>query len=240
MISAYRKPTATGTRRNPITITARRTAAFRPGFDRTGGFYGRYSYGARGGELKFHDVDADDAGISAAGTLLNTGSINLIPQGITEKTRVGRKCVVRSIDWKYNISKGIVPGSASSPGETVRVILYKDKQCNGATATVLGILETDNYQSFRNLANSGRFVILMDRVHDINVLAAAGDGAVNDESGLTRHYKFHKACAVPLEFDAAAGAITEIRSNNFGVLLLSKTGALTSFDSKLRLRFSDN
>lgn len=220
-------------------IRARRGAAlgrFRAGFDRTGGFYGRY---ANGGELKFHDVDLDDAAIAQAGTL--TASINLIPQGVTEKTRVGRKCVIKSILWRYTIDKATTTSTASG-GEIVRVVMFVDKQCNGATAAVAGaggILETDDYQSYNNLANSGRFRILYDKVHMANSTAAAGDGTANDTFSRFITGKFYKKCNIPLEFDSTTGAITEIRSNNIGVLLLSKTGAITGFDSKIRLRFSD-
>ncbi len=47
------------------------------------------------GELKFHDVDLDDALVSATGTV--TPSINLIAQDVLENTRVGRKCTLKNI-----------------------------------------------------------------------------------------------------------------------------------------------
>lgn len=188
------------------------------------------------GELKFHDVDLDDAVISAAGTI--TSSINLIAQGVTESTRVGRKCVVRQILWRYNINIIGVAGSGVTAGDVVRVILYLDKQCNGAAATVTGILESDDYQSFNNLANTSRFRILMDRTHQCNPVGFAGDGAANDSPEVQFPYTFFKKVYVPLEFDSTTGAISEIRSNNLGVLMLSKGGVL-KFESKIRLRFTD-
>ncbi len=214
----------------------RRTAfskrAFRPGVDRTGGFYGRYS--GRRGELKFHDVDLDDA-VIASGIQI-TPSINLIAQGVTESTRVGRKCTVKSVNWHYNITMPDV-GNAGA-GEVVRVVLYKDKQANGATATATGLFESDDYQSFRNLANSGRFEVLMDRTHKLNYQSSAGNGTANDAPLQEHTFSFYKACHIPLEFDSTTGAITEIRSNNLGVALIAKTGSV-GFASKFRLRFSD-
>ncbi len=241
---------------NPIVIGGKRAMgvvrtklrarrAFIRGRDRgPAGYWGRYSYGTGrgGGELKFHDIDVDDAVIAAGTNIANTGTVNIIPQGITEITRVGRKCVVKSINWKYSISMPVVTDTAGAPtADTVRVVLYLDKQCNGATAAssgITGILRADDFQSFRELSNVSRFVILMDRTVSLNYLAAGGNGTINDFAEVKRHGTFNKKCNIPLEFNAAAGALTEIRSNNLGVMLCSEQG-VAGFESKLRLRFSD-
>ncbi len=215
--------------------TAPRTG---PGYSRTVGNYGRYA--PSGGELKFHDVTVDDAAIAQNGTIQNSGSVNLIPQGITEITRVGRKCTIKSINWHYTLSSAETDGgtSATNP-DVVRVILYLDKQCNGATATVTQILRSDVLNSFRNLTESGRFRILMDKMHTLNCMAGGGDGTTNDWASRITQGSFYKKCNIPLEFNNTAGAITELRSNNLGVLLVSKAGTGAIFASTMRLRFSD-
>ncbi len=227
----------------PMAKRARRSAIV-PGRTRVSGYYGRYagSGGRSSGELKFHDIDIDDAAIAQNGTIQNTGTINIIPQGVTEKQRIGRKCTIRSINWRYQITLDNKNDLASSAvGDTVRVILYQDKQCNGATATITGILETNDFQAFRNLANSSRFNILYDKTHSINYTAAGADSSTTfAQPGILRHYSFFKKCNIPLEFDSTTGAITEIRSNNLGVLLLADQGNTSTFDSKMRLRFSDS
>ncbi len=209
----------------------------RAGYQRTSGFYGRFG---AGGELKFHDIDVDDASIAVNGTILNTGSVNLIAQGVTESTRVGRKCCIKKINWRFSLEK-VSTTVLTSGDEIIRVMLYLDKQCNGATATVAGILASDDYQSFNNLANTARFTILMDRTYAMNnptntVLA----GPIYAYGTMNIQDSFFKTVDIPLEFGGVAGIITEIRSNNIGVLVLSKTGSLVNFDSKMRLRFSDN
>ncbi len=129
-------------------------------------------------------------------------------------------------------------GSATSP-DVVRLIMYQDKQANGAVATALNILETDNYQSFRNLTETGRFTILMDNTVDLNPRAGGGNGTTSDWAGFTISGSFFKKCNIPLEFSAGTGAITELRSNNVGVLILGKVGGIVTLDSKVRVRFSD-
>ncbi len=190
------------------------------------------------GELKFHDVDLDDATVASGGTV--TPSINLIPQGVTEKTRVGRKCTLKAIQWNYTVSLPESDAQATpGAGDVLRVILFLDKQANGATATVLNLMETADYQSFLNLSNSGRFRILSDTRHSLNYATLASDGAgVVSSAQVLREQKYYKSCSIPIEFDSTTGAITEIRSNNIGVLLISKNNA-AGFASKFRLRFND-
>ncbi len=199
----------------------------------------RQPVGRGPGELKFHDVDVDDAVIAAGAVIQNAGTVNIIPQGVTEVQRVGRKCTIASIVWHYSLSLPIISNSGSGPaGETVRVILYLDKQANTATAANTDILESADFQSFRNLANVGRFELLHDKTYSMNYQAGAGDGAANDYAGYKVNGSFYKKCSIPIEFNGAAGAITEITSNNLGVLLCCEEGT-AGFESKLRLRFSD-
>ncbi len=209
------------------------------GFVRTSGFYGRFNGNRNSGpgELKFHDVDFDDAAIAADGTIGAAGTVIIIPQGVTESTRVGRKCTIRSILWRYNIT--LFTQASAGADDIVRVILYLDKQCNGAIATITDLIESDNWKSFNNLANSGRFRVLMDRTHVIAKNSAAGNGTANDAGTCEFSYSFYKKCALPIEYNSTTGALTEIRSNNINVLLFSKSG-LCGFISKFRFRFSDN
>lgn len=210
------------------------------GYTRRVGNYGRYMPPAGcGPEQKFFDGTLDITSIAQAGAVLD--SINEIPQGVTEITRVGRKAVIKSLAYNYSV---IAPetGDTATPahGSQVRIILFQDKQCNGTTAAVEDILETANYKSYYNLVNSGRFKILMDRTHNINyhTLAAGPTAAKFSQSEHQQHYTFYKKLNVPIEFDATSGAITTIRSNNFGILTISKETS-PNLSSKWRLRFTD-
>ncbi len=220
--------------------TPHKRMKFTLGVDRVGGYYGRYAGGAnaRSGERKFHDVTLDDNVVSAGGT--TTNSLNLIAQGVTESERIGRKCTLKSISWSYDFKLPEIDAQATpAAGDTVRLMVYLDKQCNGATATVTDILESADFHSFKNLANSSRFVTLLDRRVELNYEGLASDGAgVVSQAQNIQYGSWHKACNIPIEFDSVTGAITEIRSNNVGVLLMSINGVAV-FKSKFRLRFSD-
>lgn len=209
-----------------------------PGITRKSGYYGRYPAG--GGELKFYDIDVDDGTVTQGGTIQNSGSVVNIAQGTGESQRVGRKCTIKSIHWRYAITLPESDAIANPPsGDTIRVILYIDKQCNGTTAATTDIMESNDWQSFRNLANSGRFQILFDKTHSLNYMGLASDGAgVVSAPDRRLDFSFNKKCYVPLEFNSTTGVISELRSNNIGVLLMSRVGTI-GFNSKMRFRYSD-
>ncbi len=227
-----------GRRRQPSNVRGRYA-----GFYRKSGFYGRYNRKDGGGELKFHDVDVDQTGANlSAGVILNTSSINLIPQNATESGRIGRKCVIRSIGWRAVCKYTVAAGAGGASAENVRFIMAIDKQCNGAAPLVTDLLESANYQSFNQLANKSRFRVLYDKTMSIFPPSAAGDGAANDFGVAIRPFKFFKKCSIPLEFDntLTTGAITTIRSNNIFIIMITEgTSSITTLDSKIRLRFSD-
>ncbi len=210
---------------------------FEAGYDRTAGFYGRFQ--PLGSELKFFDSNASGT-IVAAGSITN--SLCQILQGTSEQERIGRKCVIKSLFWRNRIELVQRDAVAAPVAGTVnRFIIYLDKQTNGAAAVVTDILETASWQSFRNLANQMRFDILMDESWDMNYMNMASDGVGTvSHSSVVKELKFYKKCNIPLEFSGTGGAITELRSNNIGILQITSEGTHTVWDSKIRLRFSDN
>ncbi len=227
--------------RAPRPYIPRRRRAFVPGRDRTAGFYGRYS--GTQPEKKFHDIDIDDAVVAINGTIAQV-SCNVIAEGNGESNRIGRRVTVKNINWRFQVTLPTTAVAADT-SDVVRVILYLDKQCNGATAvasTDAGILATDDFQSFNNLANSKRFRILMDRTYDLVSKAGSGRGSTDTLSYADDVISdtFFKKCNIPIEYDNSAtdGTITTIRTNNIGVLLLGRNGK-AGFASKMRLRYSD-
>ncbi len=187
-------------------------------------------------ELKFHDVDADD--MIGVGVQITLNSCNLIAQGVEDDERVGRQLVVENIQWKYIVT---LPNAANATSgkDTVRLILYLDKQANGAVAVPFGptgILESDSILSFDNLANQERFDILMDRKHTLTAQGGAGDGTTNDLLGTSKYGEFNLDCKIPMNYESA-GAVTP-NSNNLGLVTAGENG-FASLASKVRLRFTD-
>ncbi len=239
-----RKTYRTGASSYRPSVRGRRAGTFRKV-----GYWGRYPGAggpAHGGELKFHDIDWDEAVANlSAGVISNTSSLVLIGQGITESLRIGRKCIIKSIGWRGKATLAINSGTSVANPQTVRFIIVHDSQCNGAAplvATAAGVLETAHFQSFNNLANKGRFHTLYDKTITLNALAAAGNGTADDTGAVSRNFAFYKKCNIPVEYSGTASPadITEIRTNNiFGVMIADSTESNVSLDSKFRFRFSD-
>jgi len=187
-------------------------------------------------ELKFHDLDIDDALVATGGTIAED-SVLTIAQGDGESERIGRKCTVKKIYWRYDIELSASLDKDDTT-DVVRVLLYLDEQCNGATAGVTDILETNDYQSFNNLANNTRFKTLLDKTYSLTAASGAGNGTADDFGKFVISDSFYYNCDYPIEYDnsATTGAIATMRSNNIGVLLLSRSG-LCNFASKMRVRF---
>ncbi len=215
-----------------------RRRRFVPGRDRTGGYYGRYTGGSS--ELKFHDIDLLDAAVSAIWTVQPV--LLTIPEGNGESDRIGRKIVIKSIGMRYSV-KLPTTATAANTSDSIRVVLFQEKQANGAVSAKLDVMETDNYFSFRNLANVGRYRILYDQVHDLSTPAGSGRGTTDTLSyGETiLNASFYKNCNIPIEYDNSAndGTIGTIRSNNIMLMLGSDTGLL-AFTGKMRFRYSDH
>lgn len=208
------------------------------GYIRTGGYYGRYKYGGQFSEKKFFDTLKGGTVLASTGTILDA-SINLIPQDTTENTRVGRKVVITKIMIRGTIDLPSTTDTAKA-SDIYRFIIYQDKQCNGAPATVAQILQATTYHSFNNLANSKRFKILLDKWGGINSFTS-GNGTNDQAFEKNLPFKFFKDCSIPIEFDASAttGAIATIRSNNIGIMGISRGGDVT-FDYQVRVRFNDS
>ncbi len=114
--------------------------------------------------------------------------------------------------------------------------MYLDKQANGAAAAVSDISETATWRTFNNLSNSGRFVILMDKTINMNYCTLGIDGVTNRKMQVFYDDQFHKKVNIPIEFSGITGGITEIKSNNIGILLFSRQG-LVEFNSNVRVRY---
>lgn len=188
-------------------------------------------------EKKFFD-STDTITVPTAGDV--NASLNLITEGNGDNDRVGRKIVADKlyIKGKLELAGQTDPDNACS---VVRVIVYIDKQSNGATAAVTDILASASWKAYRNLTNVERFVILHDET--IEMAASAGGWYGSGLGGSfcnVKCFNWGLDCRqTPLLFDASTGAITDLTSANIGVLAISSK-ATVGLDYTARLRFWDN
>jgi len=215
------------------------SASFVPGRNRTGGYYGRYSGSKSSAEMKFFDVVVNGTA-TTVGQIQNAGSFVNIASGVGESGRIGRKITVKKVLLHLTIIlPEVINQNTPKNADSVRIIVYNDKQCNGATATVPLMLETADYLSFKNLENSPRFNFLYDKQHVLNLGTLSEN--TNDLFSSCAEMaikKIYMNCNIPVEYSGTTGVIAEIRSNNIGVMLIGLNGTLdvTGF---CRIRYTD-
>lgn len=211
----------------------RRNAQFKStGYNRNVGFYGRFG---PAGELKFRDTALTPIG--AVANTMESINLNVIPQGNTEKERIGRKVTVKRIDVRGIIELPSTTLAVETTDELLMMIVV-DKQTNGTTFTGSQLWENNIFPSFMNLANQQRFQILATKY--ISMESQASDSTVGF-GAITEYFHMGVSCNIPLEFDdeAITGAIATQRSNSLWFVAITHKGLQVINQTNCRIRFSD-
>lgn len=184
-------------------------------------------------EAKFHDT-SDTNLVSNVGQIEQQSFVQ-IASGVTECDRIGRRITVTELDIRMHFEIG---PAGSLTNDCVRTIVYIDKQANGATAAVTDILETTQFFSHLNLSNMDRFTILEDHSQIINAQTGgvtAAPALLSGQAG-AKHF-FRIPMKLPIEYSGTTALITDVSSNNIGMLLIAKHNVLTDFHWNARVRF---
>jgi len=208
----------------------------RPGFQRTGGFYGRFGNQAKRlgnqPELKFFDTSLS-FNFDNTAEVPATGQLALIPQGDTESTRDGRLAYIKSIQIRGQAL--YQPSSGANAADTAFLYLVLDTQANGAAAAITDVF-TSNVMATNmlNLNNSARFRIIKKWVMNFN----SGAGVTTAYNNVVKQIEYYKKCNIKMDWSSTTGAITEIRSNNLFLCAgMGPSDDLVSFTGTCRLRF---
>lgn len=185
-------------------------------------------------------------GVSGAGTILTfynmssafggpSASLFQIVQGTTKNNRIGNKVFVTHIRAKMNLIL-----SSSTYADQIRWILYKDNQANGAAATVAQILElasTAGIESFQSMDYVDRIKIIKDKwVKLIPTIGVSGTSS----TPIIIPQKFNHKANCEVRYSSTTGAITEIQSDNYGILAIAYGGAATTMSGTFRVYFRDH
>jgi len=199
------------------------TKRFKPAVKATFPVYSKPRTTPASFERKFKDT-ALNFTVDLTGECPATGQLLTIAKGTAESERIGRQITVKKVQVRMTVAAN----TNTYVGGAFRILLVQDKQCNGSAATysgVNGVLESDSFTAFRNLENSGRFVILKDWIETLQPAA----GIVGAFNSAMKVLDFYYTCSMPVSYDSTAdtGAIETIRSNNLFLL------ARSSFDDDL-------
>ncbi len=212
-------------------------ATFRKGYNRTSGYYGRYT--GINAEHKFLDTSTTDATVTSAMKKFN---LCVIEEGPGESKRIGRKVRVKNIHYKGTLTIPSQSDTFAFSSAHCVVRLVQDKQTNGAEFGATDLLETDSFLSFNNLANSKRFRVLFTKyVTLVSPSVAATSATVFNTSEDSTWVNFNIPCNIELEYDntATTGAISTMRSNSLWITFSTSDNELLAIGGTVRIRYSD-
>lgn len=179
----------------------------------------------RGPELKSHDLSTTFAPPLTA-TFSSPQCLNLIAQGASQSERIGRRYVVKSVQWRAVFDH-------ADPASQHRVLVVYDKQANGALPSTSDVLAaSQNFNSPMNLSNSDRFVILQDEITD-----SAQSSAMNISA------KRYTKCNLEVLCNGATGLISNINSGSIFMMIANNAdltiGQVTAVWVTSRIRYVD-
>lgn len=164
-------------------------------------------------ELKFYDVEFT-GNLNGAGVVM--GSMNGILQGVSESERIGKRITIKRVKVE-----GYLTADYSKYENISKITLVLDKQANGALPAYLDVYDNiSSINSFENIANSSRFVI-MDTWKQVHKRGIFWDAVNNVESlGDKSHLLI---CGthdvdIPILYKGSTSAVSEIMTNNFVML----------------------
>jgi len=235
---AFRQKYEAAAAKRALLYEARRT--FVPGVSRTSANFVRAM--PNSGETKYNDSNGGLTfnSATAGGFILLTGqtsalngtSLCMIPQGTTQNDRIGNKIRLKNIRVHGFISLG----ATAVTGNRVRIMLVRDSQANGSMPAVADVMQQTNIDSFINMDNTTRFKIIKDRFIDLN----PGNG----DSGATsivliKNFKMNHKAFQRIDYSSTTGAISELKSYNYFILVFSQTNQTGSFNFWTRTTFDE-
>lgn len=221
---------------NVATGKRMRYRRFRPGFDRTGGFYGRYRKEGTP-EMKFFDtaLTLTFPTAAACSTSNLTGNIHIIAIGDQPNQREGRQIWIKSIQLRGTL---ILDPTADADSVSVAYLaLILDTQCNGANPAITDVFTSDAMGlNFINLANDKRFRILKRWKWSLSSTA----GVTTAYNPAARVLEYYKRCNIPITYDATAdtGSIATTRQNSIFLAQGSAVDNQIIFTGAARVRYT--
>lgn len=200
-----------------------------------------YARRAGTGEKKYVDYPLQHQDASTAGRVY--GDILTIAAGTGINQRIGNKITVVNVNFRGRIMSAAQTATASAylDGERVRVMWFWDTQANGTVPKVTDVLQTAEIDSFRNMEQAPRFVILKDKTYVFNATDLPGADSQARIPVVTREHKFAWKGQSPIHYGTVGQDTAGIRANNLCLLVICdqlETGS--GMEGTIRVKYTDN
>lgn len=191
-----------------------------------------------GVESKYLDTLFTSADISNSWS--TPACLNLVGIGDLPTERVGKKYHIHSLQLHGRVTTAGEDDLASPYiPPIVRIIIFQDRQTNGALATGLQVMDTDVVESLRNAEYETRFKCLFDQKFVLDGSIVSTDGANTcAQRTIPQVFDFYKKLSIDVSTIDGDADIAAIVDNSIHVITIASTTAL---DARLhmhaRIRF---
>lgn len=185
-------------------------------------------------EKKNIENNLDATGSTAETAIAPIACLVITTQGAGATNRLGRRILVKSIFVRGRV---YCPSNMTGVG-AMRIIIFQDKEPNGAVPTITQLLVTDHIVSLSNLGNSKRFKILAE-IGTPNGCMMSSD---TDEGFLFERYI---KCNIPVVYNDVntSGTALDVLTNGiYAAIYLGCGGVLSNpplLSCRCRVRFVD-
>lgn len=187
-------------------------------------------------ELKYFDGSRAESTISNSGVIASP-SLLLIAGGSESQERLGREIWIKSIQLT---GRCLLPKLqlADATSETLRLVVYLDRQPNGGVPNVNDVLKTGVWNSYLNLENAARFKILSNKFFDMNALAAGGTQADPQSMEVAQTFRIYSEVGELCSYLNETALYGALQDMNIGVLAIT-TSSTIDMGYRWRVRFTD-
>lgn len=165
-----------------------------------------------------------------------------LQQGSTATTRIGDKIRIHKIEFMVSIEP--LPVANTESGSRCRVILYHNKQANGAVPTAAnGVFDSDEILSLRYHPKLPQYTVLKDYVHNMSIMSAAFDSGTSTTLPLTAgppiQFKWVIYPKTPIAFTSSAGTISDILRDDYGLGFVGDESDCCNIEVITKVTFTD-
>lgn len=188
-------------------------------------------------ELKYTTTALIDATLDSAGTVTALWAPTV---GAAIDNVVGKTAQIRSVYMRGFVS-AITTATAAYVAPLVRLVIFVDKAVTEETPTVTaaadattGVLDSATVQSPLHINTKGRFQIMYDRVHTLNIQGVqVADAAVT--TTVKKWVQFYKK----VNFTAGIAASGEPNRNRLFALALTDVDEVPAVNISFTIRWTD-
>lgn len=186
-------------------------------------------------ELKAHDNTVSTTIPNSAKIVNDT--LAVIPQGVSDDERIGRKVVLKSIEIRGAWQSAFTAQTETNALGFMYLVL--DTQANQSAPAIADIFNSPQLrQAMPNVFNSKRFKILKRWSQSFNV--EQSESTIFSPSNKVYPFSYYKRVSIPINYTSTTGAVTEITENNLFLVCGSwNADDKINLDYQVRLRYVD-